>query len=106
MVVPVEFLLQCRHVQSQGDTVLLARNSHRSVYNALFINRLKPVYIWPKNGACKIAGGITAGQVKEALKNNRDISCVFITSPTYEGVVSDIAGIAEAAHAYNIPLYS
>ncbi len=88
----------------QGDTVLLARNSHRSVYSALLINRLKPVYIWPKNGECKIAEGITAGQVKEALKNNSDISCVFITSPTYEGVVSDIAGIAEAVHAYNIPL--
>lgn len=88
----------------QGDTVLLARNSHRSVYNALLINRLKPVYIWPENGECEIAGGITAGQVEETLKNNRDISCVFITSPTYEGVVSDIEGIAKAVHAYNIPL--
>lgn len=88
----------------QGDTVLLARNSHRSVYNALLINRLKPVYIWPENGECEIAGGITAEQVEETLKNNRDISCVFITSPTYEGVVSDIEGIAKAVHAHNIPL--
>lgn len=88
----------------QGDTVLLARNSHRSVYNALMINRLKPVYIWPECGACNIAEGLTARQIETALQNNRGISCVYITSPTYEGVVSDIAGIAKAAHAYKIPL--
>lgn len=86
------------------DTILLARNAHRSAYNALIINRLRPEYIWPRCGKYDIAGGISVAQVEEALRKNRDISCVFITSPTYEGVVSDVADIARVAHLYGIPL--
>ncbi len=86
-----------------GDKILLARNSHKSVYNAVLINHLKPVYVWPEDKG-GLSGEISALKIREILEENKDISCVFITSPTYEGYVSDIREIAKAAHEYNIPL--
>lgn len=46
--------------------------------------------------------GENAGNLRE--KKTR-IQAVLVTSPTYEGVVSDIRAIADAAHEYGIPLF-
>ena len=35
--------------------------------------------------------------------DRNDIKAVILTSPTYEGNVSDIKSIAEYLHQYNIP---
>jgi len=96
-------LAAVRACTQTGGRILLARNSHKSVYNAVLINQLRPVYVWPedKDG---LAGEISASEVRKALEENRDISCVFITSPTYEGYVSDIKAISEAAHEYGVPV--
>lgn len=84
---------------NHGDTVLLARNSHKSVYHATVLMGLKPVYIYPqKIRELPVNGGITPGEIEEALINNKDIKLVIITSPTYEGVVSDIRAIADMVH--------
>ena len=53
---------------------------------------------------CGIQGQITPRQVEDALKKDPEISAVVITSPTYEGVISDIEGIAKVAHVHGIPL--
>ena len=88
-----------------GDEVLVARNSHRSLYNALYQNNLRPRYLCPELipgfGA---AGGVTARQVEEALRTHSNVKLVAITSPTYEGVVSDVKGIAITAHRHGVPL--
>lgn len=47
---------------------------------------------------CGICGSIRPAEVREALRQNPGIQAVLITSPTYDGVVSDIGAIAEAAH--------
>lgn len=78
-----------------GDKILIARNSHKSVYNAVLINRLKPFYVWQDE-----SGVVKAEDVDAVLRRNNDISCVFITSPTYEGAVSDIKKIADTVHLY------
>ena len=36
---------------NSGDCILMARNCHKSVYNAVFMNQLHPIYIYPENGA-------------------------------------------------------
>ena len=38
------------------------------------------------------------------LNNNPDAGMVWITNPTYEGVVSDIKSIAEICKKHNVPL--
>lgn len=78
-----------------GNKIILARNSHKSVYNAVLINRLVPLYVWQDD-----EGAISADDIDDVLKKNDDVSCVFITSPTYEGVVSDIKRIADTVHSY------
>ena len=90
---------------SNGGTVLMARNCHKSVYNGVRLVNAKTVYIQPEQdaetGAC---GGVTPEAVREALERNTDTRLVIITSPTYEGIISDVEGICKAAHAYGIPV--
>lgn len=92
-------------VSGRGDTILIGRNCHKSVYHAAYLNGLKLEYLFPDT--VKRVGfpcGITAKQVKEALEKNAEIKAVIIVSPTYEGVVSDIYEIAKVVHGYGIPL--
>ncbi|MCD8123706.1 MAG: aminotransferase class I/II-fold pyridoxal phosphate-dependent enzyme [Lachnospiraceae bacterium] len=93
-------------VTRPGDTVLVARNCHRSVYHALLVNRLEPVYLYPPvDPDWGIWGSVRPQDVKEALeKEEREISLVVITSPTYEGGLSDVGRIAEICHAHGVPL--
>ena len=88
----------------RGDRVLVARNCHTSVYHALELNGLRPVYLWPDmDMAHGIYKGIRRAQVEEYLNKYPDIRAVIFTSPTYEGVFSDVQGICEASHERGIP---
>ena len=51
-----------------------------------------------------ISGGISPARVETVLDENPEIQAVLITSPTYDGVVSDVKRIANAAHSHGIPL--
>ena len=93
-----------RSVINFGDKVLVARNSHKSVYNAIEINGLNPIYMLPKIGEDGIDGNIDSNEVEEKLKENKDIKLVILTSPTYEGVISDVSFIVSIAHKYNVPV--
>lgn len=86
------------------DRVLVARNCHKAVYHAMFLNELQAEYLYPVITEWDLQGQITAEQVEDSLKNNPDIAAVILTSPTYEGIVSDVRGIAEVAHGHRIPL--
>ena len=96
-------------VTNKGDCIIAARNCHVSVYNAIIQNELEVEYVYPqydeKYGYYK---GITLEEIKEAVEKHllvsENIKAVVITSPTYEGNVSDIKSIAEYLHSYNIPL--
>ena len=88
-----------------GDTVLVARNCHKSVYHALFLNRLRAVYLPPEwIEEYRMAGGISPQRVERLLDACPQIRAVILTSPTYEGIVSDIEGVAEQVHKRGIPL--
>lgn len=92
-------------VTSRGDKILVARNCHKAVYNAVYLNELTPVYINPEYiEMYGINGGISPEVVRYELAENPDIKAVIITSPTYEGVVSDVQRIAEIVHKRGIPL--
>ena len=93
-----------RSVTKFGDKVLVSRNSHKSVYNAIEINGLEPVYVLPEIGEDKIDRNISARKIEEKIKENKDIKLIIITSPTYEGVISNIKEIVKIAHKYNIPV--
>ena len=89
-------------VTREYDKVLVARNCHGSVYKSIYLRKLKPVYIYPEIiGDTDIFGSISPTAVEERLKEDSEIKAVIVTSPTYEGIVSDIRGIAEVVHKYN-----
>jgi arginine/lysine/ornithine decarboxylase len=89
----------------KGDKIAVARNSHKAVYNAIFLNELEPVYIYPQ--IYKQFGlncGLNFEIIEELLITNPEIKLIVITSPTYEGILSDIPSIANVAHKYGVPL--
>lgn len=89
----------------KGDQILMARNCHKSVYHAVVLNELKPVYLYPESdGVYGICGGISANRVKDMLSKNPGIRMVVITSPTYEGMISDVQAIAAVCHSHGVPL--
>ena len=98
-------------VTHKNDVVIMARNCHISVYNAVILNELNPVYIYPEyDEEYGYYKGITLKEIKVIVDkyssdhDRNDIKAVILTSPTYEGNVSDIKSIAEYLHQYNIPL--
>ena len=89
----------------RGDKILVARHCHKSIYHAIFMNELWPVYLYPQfSSKLQMNTEISVSAVKTALKEHPDIAAVVIVSPTYEGVISDVEGIALAVHEYKIPL--
>ena len=90
---------------SKGDKVLVGRNSHKSVYNAIYLNELEPIYIYPQiDNEYGIDCGILPESIEKMLTKHKDIKLIIITSPTYEGCISDIKGISDIAHQHNITL--
>lgn len=89
--------------------ILVARNCHKSVYNAVDILGLESVYIYP-DVICgwdympDIYGAVSPETVEKMCKKNPDIGAFILTSPTYEGVVSDIASISRILKKYGIKL--
>lgn len=93
-------LAAIRAYAGHDRSVVVARNCHKSVYNGIELCRLKPTYIYPKtHPESGICASITPAQVDRALADAPDAKLVILTSPTYEGVISDIAGIAHVVHA-------
>lgn len=86
----------------QGATVAVARNTHKSVAHAILLRGLKPIYIYPQNvdNLC-ISGQVIHKDVEKAYEQSPDIAAVILTSPTYEGIASDIRAIADVVHAHN-----
>lgn len=92
---------------SDGKKLLMARNSHKSAYHAAMLNRMETEYIYPEIiEESGIQGGIEPGELRRILEEDKEnrIGAVFLTSPTYEGIVSDIKSLAEIAHERGIPL--
>ena len=141
----------------RGDKILMARNCHKSVYHAVYMNELEAEYLYPVFDR-ELNGEVRPEDVQRILEEERisaekgkransemekrtdsemkkrvnsemekrtnsemekrvnsekktrinsekeKIRAVVITSPTYDGVVSDVARIAEIVHAYGIPL--
>lgn len=88
-----------------GGKILMARNSHKSAYHAVALKHLSPTYVYPSClEEAGIQGGIDPEEIRQKLEEQPEIEAVFITSPTYEGVVSDVEEIANMVHKIGIPL--
>ena len=88
-----------------GGKIIMARNCHKSVYNAAELIHAQTVYITPEHEP--FTGGygcISPDAVRTAIAQNHDAHAMVITSPTNEGSVSDIRKICDIAHSAHIPV--
>lgn len=92
-------------VCNRGDTIIMGRHCHKSVYHAVALLELKPIYLYPNIiQPYEICGSISPEQVEKALKENPEAKAVIFPSPTYEGVLSDVKKISDIIHKSGIKL--
>lgn len=91
--------------KNRGKTLVMARNCHKAVYHGAYVNGYTTEFLYPKQlKQWGIYGGIALKDVEHILADREDVAAVVITSPTYEGVVSNIEAIARCCHKYDVPL--
>lgn len=84
---------------SPGERVVIDRACHRSVYNALALLDLEPVFLErPWLAEHNLIGPFSQKDVEKILDAHPDVKTVCITSPTYAGLLSDIPAIAREVH--------
>ena len=83
----------------RGDKIILPRNVHRSVINALVLCGAIPVYVNPEvNPKLGISLGMRREQVAKAIKEHPNAVAVLVNNPTYYGICSDLRAIVRMAH--------
>ncbi len=89
----------------RGSTLLAARNCHKSLYHALELLDLEPVFLTPPaDPATGLAASLPVEAVQAALTAHPEAKALFLTSPTYEGVLSDLPRLAKLCHAHGAAL--
>ena len=82
-----------------GGKLIMARNSHKSIFNALGLAAIEPVYAYPEEAeGCGILGEVTVDEIARCMDENPDAGAVILPSPNYYGICSDIRAIAEEVH--------
>jgi|LGOV01.1.fsa_nt_gb lysine decarboxylase len=85
-----------------GDSILVSRNCHKSVFNAIILGDLNPVYLTPEY---EVESGLSwindLNSLEEAIKSDDKITAVVLTYPTYFGICCHMERIAEIVHKYN-----
>lgn len=82
-----------------GDEILMARNCHKSVYHAAILQGLRVHYYYPEMiREYDIYDGVCPEEMGRLLDQFPECKAVVITSPTYEGIISDVAKIAAVVH--------
>jgi len=82
-----------------GDKIILPRNIHKSVINALILCGAVPVYVEAKvNPRIGIALGVEVEKMRRKMDENPDAVAVFINNPTYYGICSNLKEIVKMAH--------
>lgn len=85
----------------KGGKLIMARNSHKAIFNALTLGDIQPVYAYPdlivEYG---ISGAIRPEEIQSLLEQHPDAAAVILPSPNYYGICSDVKRIAEIVHRH------
>ncbi len=87
----------------KNDKIILPRNVHRSVINALILCGAVPVYINPEvHQGLGISLGMSMRAVEAAIQANPDAKAILVNNPTYYGICSNLRQITELAHRHHM----
>jgi arginine/lysine/ornithine decarboxylase len=88
-----------------GDKIILSRNVHKSVINALVLSGAIPVYLQqPVHEQLHISLSLPIDELEQAIAAHPEAKAVFVTSPSYYGICSDLQRIGELAHSHGMLL--
>ncbi len=86
-----------------GEKIIVPRNVHKSVINALIICGAIPVYVKLKiHSVIGVALGMEVDALREAIRENPDAKAVLINNPTYYGICSDLKALTALAHEHGL----
>lgn len=85
----------------KNKKLIMARNSHKSVFNALTLGNIQPLYVYPETlPEYGISGAIPPEEIEALLSAHPDADAVILPSPNYYGICSEIKKIAAIVHHY------
>ncbi len=88
-----------------GETLVMARNGHKSAFSGLVVSGAMPVYVEPEyDERWQLAHGIDPGQLDDTLTAHPEAVAAMVFTPTYYGVSADVKALADVAHAHDVPL--
>ena len=100
-----------RMVAKKEGRILAGRNIHAAAVNAMALLGLEPVWVYPnRKQEERLIGEISPDAIRSVLEKEKQagtldsLCAVYVTSPDYFGVMSDIRSIAQIAHEYGLPL--
>jgi arginine/lysine/ornithine decarboxylase len=89
----------------EGTNVLVQRNCHKSIINALSLAKAAPIFLEPEfNQEWQVPSGISLETVKESIKLYPDAKALILTYPNYYGMGQDLQEIINEAHLHHIPV--
>ncbi len=92
-------------VAREGGKIIAGRNLHTSALNAMALLGLSPIWVYPDQSAgCGMGGRLRPEDVRVELQKSPDVCAVYITSPDYFGILSDVEQIAKICRSYRVPL--
>jgi arginine/lysine/ornithine decarboxylase len=82
-----------------NDTVLVARNAHKSVLAGLIFSGAKPIFYLPVvDESLKMTLNVTAEATCAAIDANPTANTLLLTTPNYYGICADLKRIIPYAH--------
>lgn len=90
----------------KGDTIIVQRNAHKSIFHAIELVGAQPVYVSPMwDEQTLTATNIAYEHLKEAIDQYPEAKAVILTYPTYYGMASkDIRQQIAYCHEKYIPV--
>lgn len=86
-----------------NDRIILPRNVHKSIINALVLSGAIPTYIMPRlDSELEIANQPSVDDYVRAMNRYPSAKAIFVINPTYFGSVIDLKQLVEIAHARGI----
>ena len=89
----------------ENDTVLVQRNCHQSVYNAISLLNLDPKYLMPEViPGFNLFSTVNLDEIKKIFSKNPKAKGIILTSPSYFGIGADLKSIADFCETEGIYL--
>jgi len=88
-----------------GETLVMARNGHKSAFSGLVLSGARPVYVDPVyDHRWQVAHGTDPAALERVLDGHPEARAVMMFTPTYYGISADVHAIAELCHSRGLPL--